>query len=132
MWKRSDGGKSCNGRTVEGDTTVPPTRWWNHWWLVWRGWSTVAVFEVKTDKAFRVGYRDAWATAYINTDLLNVPVTGARPLGRTTRWPHFNLLVGFEDCTFFAVDEDGNEVPITLIKRTPRKDITFNDGYRLY
>lgn len=158
MWESFDIGTSCKGNTVEGDTTVPPTRWWNRWWLAWRVWDTVAVFEVKTDKAFRVGYRVGKGKAYITVKPLNTsakhgyiaesemrdngeplrPVAGPsprpRPVGHTAtrRWPHVRVLVGFEDCTFFAVDKDGNEVPLTLIKRVARKDTHRNDGTRLY
>lgn len=141
------------GYHVEGDTTVDQTRWWNHLWLVWFGWKTVAVFEAKTDKAFRVGYQDKWGKVYINTKLHNtsakhgqfaksemlnegerIPVNHGymRTLeGFTHRWPHFNVLVGFEDCTFFAIDVNDVSVPITLIKRVGREKVTDADGTSL-
>ena len=141
MWKKFETGRLYKGCLVEGDATVPQTRWWNHLWLLWLGWKTAVVFEVKTDKAFRVGFCNRYdkAKVYINTKLLNtsaklgqlaesemrdngesvIQVAGPkpRPLGSATRrWPHFNALIGFEDCVFFAVDIDDIEVPITLIK----------------
>jgi hypothetical protein len=160
MWKSFHSIKVYAGNTVEGDTTVPQTRWWNRWWLAWFVWDTVAVFEVKTDKAFRIGHRDMNGNERITTGLLNKsakhgdfaksemqdndepllleagpPPQVVQSLGRSRvlRWPHVSVLIGFEDCTFFAVDKDGNEVPLTLIRRAPRKDIRqWLDGYRLY
>lgn len=154
MWEKFEIGTSCKGCLVEGDTTVSPTRWWNHLWLLRWGWRTAVVFEVKTDKVFRVGFRNKWGKAYINTKLLNTsaklgqlaesemrddgkpmpPVAGPKPRlisDPTRRWPHFNALIGFESCIFFAIDVDDTEVPITLIKRVGRNEVSSVDGTSL-
>ena len=112
MWSKFDG--AVQGTMVEGDRTVPATHWWNHWWLVWRGWQTVSVFEALTDKPFRVGFRNQWGKAYLRSSPLTDRV--------------FNALVGFEDCTFFAIDEDGREVPLTIVRRISRLVTSPLDG----
>ena len=52
------------GLFVEGDPNVPPTRWWNHLYLLFWGWETVVVFQVDRSKdgslPYRVGFRDSW------------------------------------------------------------------------
>ena len=156
MWKRFESGASYNGCLVEGDTTVPPTTWWNRLWLELFFWDTVAVFEVATDKAFRVGFRNKRGDACITTKLINtsaklgqiaesemvgeganIPAAGPRPRPRgvtARRWPHVCMLVRFEDCQVFAIDENGTEVPIRLIKRVSRGHYWVSSEYntRLY
>jgi len=118
MWQRYD--KQVKGCTVEGDPAVPATRWWNHLWLLWWGWKTVAVFEVyTTDQQFLVGYRDQWGLAMINTSPLNA---GQSPDATWKGWPRFNVLVGREGCTFFVVDMNGNELPLRCVELIQRRD----------
>lgn len=156
MWQRFDAGRSMQGCLVEGDTTVPPTTWWNRLWLALFVWDTVAVLEAATDKAFRVGFRNKRGDAYITTKLINtsaklgqiaesemvgeganIPSAGPRPRPRgvtARRWPHVCMLVRFEDCWVFAIDENGTEVPVRLIKRESRRYYWVSSEYntRLY
>lgn len=95
-WKRYIA--PVRGIKVQGDKKAPPTRWWNHLWLVLFGWKTVVVFtgsvpiKLGLTCGFKVGYRDFHGRAYISTG--SVKAEG------------FKMLIGHEDCTFFAVTSD--------------------------
>lgn len=137
---------------VQGDTTAAPTRWWNRW-ITRNAWSrNVAVLEVKTDRAFRIGYFQEGVAAHTDhqlpwkayelTELLNRSaklgeleesevITEAkmsvidqirRPVGDVVRWPHVTVPLIFEDRSFFAIDDQGNAVQLRLIRRSARKD----------
>lgn len=98
------------GAHVEGDKNVPATKWWNHLWLVLAGWKTMVVFQVmdeaKAEAGYRVGYKDKFGRCKV----CHV-VSNSRK---------FKMLIGHEGCTFFAVDLDGNELPILALERLPR------------
>ena len=120
MWKRYEGG-ACTGILVKGDPSVPPTRWWNHLYLLWFGWKQVAVFwapaRAMTYFSYRIGYRTCTGEAFIRV----------KPIQDNC----FRMLVGHEDVTFFAVDRSYQEVPIGLAKVTARDDPTCT-RYPLY
>ncbi|HLD61106.1 MAG TPA: hypothetical protein VJA27_03175, partial [Patescibacteria group bacterium] len=47
------------GTPVAGDKSVPPTRWWNHVWLVFFGWKMIVTFRVPKEvaaKGYFVGF----------------------------------------------------------------------------
>lgn len=94
--------KNIVGTRVEGDPGQPETNWWNHLLLI-RRWTKLAVFRVKPQVAgtgFRIGFKNFAGKAYLLDEVLNT-VTFAVRLGR-------------EACTFFALDLEGIETPITL------------------
>lgn len=96
--------RKFEGRLVKGDKTAPPTKWWNYHWLLWFGWTKVAVFKVSDDVATRgyhVGFKPPNSEAQVH-----LAVCHSR---------RFKMTVGHEDCTFFVIDEKGHEIPIELI-----------------
>lgn len=117
MWHRYVIGDAPQGITVEGDKNALPTRWWNLRWMIERGWKTVVVLEAQTRKKFRVGF---------------YPKTGEKKIWSVPLHGHrFHVLVGREDCTFFAIDEKNNEVPLVFVARKTRDDVVPEDGPRL-
>ena len=90
MWERLDKTVTA-GILVPGDKLAPPTRWWNHWFLVLFGWKTVATFRVGTSIAkngYSVGYTTDKGVSWQS--------------GETCHDQFFSLKVGHEDCVFFA------------------------------
>lgn len=116
MWKRYEKG-TAQGTHVQGDASTPPTRWWNHWYLALWGWKIVTVFEVSADDAaqgYQVGY---------------LPFDGDPKVeGKLNHSRRFRMKNGHEDCTFFAVTIDGQEVPLTVIARTDIQDTKYHDA----
>lgn len=106
-WKKFEG--NVVGTRVEGDPSVPPTRWYNHLWLLMFGWKKVAVFMAMNASApARVGFRPFRGDAMLREE----------PLDRGT----FRVRIGHEACTFFVVGDDGKEIPLELLKVTTRDD----------
>lgn len=113
MWREYPG--RVEGLLLAGDKNVPPTKWWNHLWLIHRVWKTVSVLVVPVEvKAYRVGYIPESGVAMFSTKVLNVP------------W--FAVRHGYEDCRFFAVDLEGTELPIDVSRRTT---VAKLDGIKL-
>lgn len=103
MWQTYLG--RVEGLLLGGDKNVPPTKWWNHIWLILHVWKTVSVLAVPIEvKAFRVGYIPESGVAKYNTKVLTVP------------W--FAVRHGHEDCRFFAIDLKGTELPLEVSRRT--------------
>lgn len=105
------------GTLVAGDPEAPPTRWWNHWYLLFRGWKTIVTFGVNVESVdnwpYRVGYKD------FNGNVMLCDHEHSAP--------RFTALIGREGCRFFALNEDGHEVPLRLLQRKPRKNYNFAD-----
>lgn len=91
-WSRLPELERAETRMVPGDKSVMQTRWWNRWFLILFGWKTVMVFEVAEVPAggFYVGFRNSKNEVFVRGE----PVTNRR----------FAMLVGYEDCEFFALD----------------------------
>ncbi|MFA6100187.1 MAG: hypothetical protein WC750_04955 [Patescibacteria group bacterium] len=92
------------GKLVEGDKTAPPTKWWNFHWLLLFGWKNVVIFKVSQEAAergYHVGFR---------------PLIGEAQFHFVTCHSRsFKMSLGHEDCTFFAIDDKGHEIPIELL-----------------
>lgn len=102
MWKRYAG--RVIGIHLAGDPNVPPTRWWNHWFLVHFVWKQVSILEVPEEvDVYRIGFIDTFGGTMYNT----------RPMFKR----RFAVRHGHEPCSFFAVTKDGTEIPLTLVKR---------------
>lgn len=137
-WKQFNPPTAPRGVTVPGDPSAPPTKWYNHWLLALAGWKTIAAFQVETDKSFHVGFRNFKGEQYLCDKLLNsqpwqppkaadtTPSTGYR-LPKID--PGFRVKVGHEACTFFAVDQDGNELPIRHIVSDTGSPLTEDNTY---
>ena len=87
-WKKEP--NPLSGVKVEGDKAMPPTRWWNHLYLLLWGWRTVVVFSVP-DEVARAGYFIGF------TDFRNRSKRETKPCHD----PTFILKVGHEDSTVF-------------------------------
>lgn len=121
-WKKFD---SLGWRCIEvkGDKNAPPTRWWNHWWLAWRGWRKVQVFGVSEEAAragYRVGYRLANGKSYLCPDRLY--------------YVGFRARIRRESREFFALIGDGKEkTEVVLAKGSmTRKDDSEHEGLPLF
>ncbi|MBU1032435.1 MAG: hypothetical protein ABH820_02750 [Patescibacteria group bacterium] len=121
MWKKFNANEIV-GVEIKGDSFAPPTRWWNHFFLALWGWTTVAVFQVirpiHTLNGYRIGYKPFKGPARVMSKALKDD-------------PMFRMKIGHEDCIFFAIDLNGEEVPIELVKRTHNKDPEYK-GIPLY
>ena len=114
MWTKYDTRiHSVTGVEVQGDRNVPPTRWWNHLWLLWFGWKTVVLFEVPqaiAEAGYQIGY---WPSA-------------GQPRINTTIYHHrfFQMRIGYENCRFFCMS-GGKEIHFIVVERndTRIKDI---------
>jgi hypothetical protein len=116
-WSKFSG--KVEGLLVEGDKTMPPTTWWNFHWLYWFGWKRVVVFEVSPEiasRGFHVGFKQG---------------SEAKVHFATCRVRRFKLRLGHEDCTFFAIDDTGREVPIKLLD-VAGKDEDWHLGAELF
>ena len=103
-WKEFKG--SVKGVKVDGDSTMPATKWYNWAFLAWFRWNKVAVLRVpeSAKDGFRVGYVPVMGKAMFDTNIK----TGST----------FSMKEGREPCTFFALDLNGNEIPIELVIET--------------
>ncbi len=116
-WQKFNPTTPPKGVIVKGDPDAPPTRWYNHLWLVLFGWKTQALFVVHTDdKPFRIGFRNHKGDQYLNSTVFS-----GRRLHEVTflpdgtpkfHWPAFRAKIGHEACTFFAIGLDGKEIKI--------------------
>lgn len=102
-WKTFNG--QVRGLYVRGDASVPPTRWWNHLWLLFFIWKKVTVLRPAVHLgSYRVGY---------------VPFKGrSMVLDKPLNLSKFAVRNGHEDCTFFAVADNGNEVELVVVEQT--------------
>jgi hypothetical protein len=103
---------SAVGILVEGDPTVPPTTWWNHLILRWFVWKQVVVFKADAFRTYRVGYRPQSGKSRISS--LTIDVLG------------FAVRIGNEDCTFFAEAINGDEIPLTVVRRCHVDELGMN------
>ena len=109
-------GDPIKGIKVEGDKTVPPTKWWNVPYLRAYVWKVVTVFEVSQEAA-RDGYRIGYVPFKGKAMLEDVGYHDRRCFG---------MLNGYEDCTFFAVSVlDGSEVPLAVFRRTDKEGVAM-------
>lgn len=98
-WKK--GAVTTEGTMVGGDPAAPPTKWWNHWWLALRGWTTIVTFEVPEEVA-----RDGYFVGF-------TPESSRKPRHvNGGSWIHaekepcheryFSVRIGREPCEFFV------------------------------
>lgn len=112
IWPIFQQADKMQGILVEGDSTMPRTRWWNHAYLVLFGWKLGTVLEIKErSQPFRVGYKSQDGPARISPD-------ECHPDDRV-----FAVRNGHEDCVFFAVGRDGRELPLCVVRKAPLRDL---------
>ncbi|MBI2038240.1 MAG: hypothetical protein HYT15_04970 [Candidatus Magasanikbacteria bacterium] len=113
-WKKVD--RVDKGITITGNHGVPPTRWWNHWWLALFGWKTIVTFSLP-DEVATSGYRVGFTTK-----------DGKSWCKRTIAHDKFfSMKIGYEDCKFWVKaarnpeqpDTDGAVILPELISRGP-------------
>jgi hypothetical protein len=98
------------GIRLAGDPEVPPTTWWNHLFLLLFVWNRVSVLQVPFGvEEYRVGYIDHRGRVMYNTTHI------------TSRF--FAVRHGYEPCRFFAITNDGTELPLTLQARTTLEEL---------
>lgn len=114
MWKQYEG--YVTGTKTEGDKSVTPTRWWNHLYSALVSWKVVTVFEVP-EQAARSGYKIGYL-AFNGEAMIEDKVNHSR---------RFRMKNGHEDCTFFAITRDGEEVPLKVVARTVKNDEAYAD-----
>jgi len=98
VWKKFDP-SAIKGTKMPGDRDVPPTTWWNVLWLKFFVWKSVATFKVVSQDAkrgYRLGYKAHDGTCRLLSKVLHDDEIAVR--------------MGREDCTFFAIDADGQEI----------------------
>lgn len=110
-WKKVQ--MNVRGQMVEGDESMPHTRWWNHLWLLFFWWRQVVVIEALTTKLYRVGFRDFRGKMM----LCDQKMTSLR----------FRAKIGREPCLFFAIDEQDHEVELEVITRVHKKNMRYAD-----
>ena len=107
------------GTLAAGDPSQPPTRWWNHLWLLWFSWEHI-VFGVQEEAAnggYRVGYK-AGGVAMV--------------YGKVFHDTRFRVRIGHEDCKFFALDAKGKEIHgIKLLAQLSKHDPDCHKDYPL-
>jgi hypothetical protein len=103
FWRKYSG--RVYGLELKGDPEMPPTRWWNAWFLRLCVWKEATILEVPDGvDAYRVGF---------------IPQGGQAEYHRKIRdAPRFAVKHGREDCRFFAVMLDGTELPLKISCRT--------------
>jgi hypothetical protein len=110
MWKEYKGA-SITGTLVQGDPESPPTRWYNHLYLVLFGWKVTVCFQVSEYDAkhgYHVGY---------------VPFNGKAMAEVDTYFDRqFRMKIGHEDCTFFAINRHGKEIPLKIVHRITKEE----------
>lgn len=106
-WKKLDKHYNLDLAVVSlGDKSCPPTRWWNHWWLLATGaWKHAVVIEVEppADKhaMHTVGYDPFEGSAMCKRlDIMTAKVA---------------FRMGYESCRFFAFDAQGNQLPLRVV-----------------
>ncbi len=114
-------GNVTGGVKVGGDPKSPPTHWWNWFYLAKFGWKTVAVFKLKNPedaaRGYRIGYKPTTGDATGETRVKSEVQTSFG----------FRMKVGYEECTFFAVDRNDAEVPIEFVAKTVKGDAQYAD-----
>jgi hypothetical protein len=103
-------GNVTGGTIVQGDKTVPRTRRWNVRFLRRFVWKRVTIFQVPPGSVYRVGF---------------IPFEGPAQLceQRLTAL-RFAVRNGYEDCTFFALDEQGRTLPISFLQTTHVRNLS--------
>ena len=120
IWKRySSGIDTKEAVYIEGDKSVPKTRWWNHLWLLLYRWRTVAIFEIVHDDLFYVGYQPGFRTIKDEVYVLqNHEVCEKR----------FGMLIGHEACEFFVLLKNTTTcLKLKLVVLTTKDDPKYKD-----
>lgn len=107
---------SVVGTRVEGDLAAPPTRWWNHLYLLLYGWNKVAVLRLVKLKA-------AYGVYYIGY----VALRGSARITKVYAGSHVRMRIGREPCRFFALELDGKEIPLDLVGVFDKKYPAYTD-----
>ncbi|HVM90356.1 MAG TPA: hypothetical protein VMU11_00470 [Verrucomicrobiae bacterium] len=101
-WRTYSG--RVDGLPLKGDPEMPPTTWWNAWFLRAFVWKQATILMVPPEvKEYRVGFIPGNGIAEYNTNII--------------RAPRFAVKHGREDCRFFAVMLDGTELPLKIACR---------------
>lgn len=99
------------GVKVEGDASAPKTRWWLLpllFLFFWKKRAVLSVVPYDVPDGFRIGYK---------------PFEGpARLLDKVIKDKRIQVRIGHEDCTFFALTPEGNEIFLRLSGVTHRSD----------
>jgi len=117
MWNRFVG--EVRGTLVKGDPLIPETRWRNFLYFHLVGLDKVTVFCIipKTTTEvlpYRIGYKPT--------------TTKGRALicDRFLTNRHAAVWTRHEDCIYFAIDTDGNEVPLVFDREMHRENVSMN------
>lgn len=118
MWKKFDA-TQIRGSAVIGDPSAPKTRWWLLPLLlvVWKKRAVFSVSGLDAMAGYRIGYKPADGPARLNDAIVHQP--------------RFQVRIGREDCTFFAIGPRGYEVPMNLIAEKDKDDPSLKP-YPLY
>lgn len=109
-WKNHDG--KFVGIMIEGDPSMPHTKWWNILWLLFFKWQRVVVLKANTVHPYYIGFRD---------------FNGKTMLCNDRMWKTcFRAKVGREDCCFFAVNDRGQEINLEVVAYTTKKSKVFD------
>lgn len=98
------------GHHIEGDLQMPPTLWWNRWFLRRFWWKKLVIFAVPEGSEYTVSCRNFLGELY-------------QLEWRPRDDPRFAVFVGRENCTFIALDKKGREIPLDVIKIGTINDI---------
>ncbi|MBM3204464.1 hypothetical protein FJZ48_00570 [Candidatus Uhrbacteria bacterium] len=105
--------KPIQGVKVPGDPRAPKTFHGylgkTRWWVIalkFIFWKEIALFRVDpqaAERGYRVGFRNVMGLTMI--------------LDRQVKDPLFRMRIGHESCTFFIIDHEGNELPLTFERK---------------
>ncbi len=108
MWKSYPG--RVEGIHLEGDPKVRALRWWNMLFLRRYYWKTVTILHIPpVEGPYRVGFIDAFGNSKYDTTL------------RTSS--QFAVRHGRGYCRFFAILQDGTELPLVIVARIKLEDL---------
>lgn len=108
MWLRYKG--HVEGILLKGDPKVPKTTWWNRLYLILCVWDEGSVLQVPSGvDEYRVGYIDCFGRVMYETTRLTIH--------------HFAVRHGRESCRFFAILEDGTEIPLRFTARVKLENL---------
>ena len=106
FWKKFDLKKvKGEGVIIKGDPYTHKSRWWNYILLATVFWRKIWVLEIRTNSpSFRL-----------------VCVQEGEGVCRIYRKSIYDKIIRVgvrrEDCCFFAIDDDGGEIPVVVLER---------------
>ncbi len=108
--------KDIKGIFVEGDKKMPPTagNLFQRWQLK-NKWNVVSILAPinPTEGGYYIGFKNFRGEVFLREKSID-------------DW-EFGVLNGYEDCTFFALDLNGKEIELELVRRTTKSEPTYAD-----